>query len=66
VVLRSILSELTAGSGAGPDRERADAAAEAETGLEAAQEAFEKRLGRAEAVALKRAAYFAASRLASS
>jgi DNA-binding MarR family transcriptional regulator len=33
---------------------------------EAAQEAFEKRLGRAEAVALKRAAYFAASRLAAS
>src|ERR1700738_2612504 len=33
---------------------------------EAAQQAFEKRLGRAEAVALKRAAYFAASRLASS
>ena len=33
---------------------------------EAAQEAFEKRLGGAQAVALKRAAYFAASRLASS
>jgi DNA-binding MarR family transcriptional regulator len=33
---------------------------------EAAQEAFEKRLGLAQAVALKRAAYFAASRLASS
>jgi DNA-binding MarR family transcriptional regulator len=33
---------------------------------EAAQKAFEKRLGRAEAAALKRAAYFAASRLASS
>src|ERR1700720_64447 len=32
---------------------------------EAAQEAFEKRLGRAEAAALKRAAYFAASKLAS-
>ena len=33
---------------------------------EAAQEALEKRLGRAEAVALKRAAYVAASRLAAS
>jgi len=33
---------------------------------EAAQEAFEKRLGRAQAVALKRAAYSAASRLAAS
>jgi DNA-binding MarR family transcriptional regulator len=33
---------------------------------EAAQEAFEKRLGRAEAMALKRAAYLAASKLASS
>lgn len=32
---------------------------------EAAQEAFEKRLGRAEAMALKRAAYLAASKLAS-
>jgi DNA-binding MarR family transcriptional regulator len=32
---------------------------------EAAQEAFEKRLGRAEAMALKKAAYAAASRLAS-
>jgi len=31
---------------------------------EAAQEAFEKRLGQAEAVALKRASYLAASRLA--
>ena len=33
---------------------------------EAAQEAFEKRLGRTEAVALKKAAYLAASRLTSS
>jgi DNA-binding MarR family transcriptional regulator len=33
---------------------------------EAAQEAFEKRLGRAEATALKRASYLAASRLSSS
>ncbi len=33
---------------------------------EAAQEAFEKRLGRAEAAALKKAAYLAASRLLSS
>jgi DNA-binding MarR family transcriptional regulator len=33
---------------------------------EAAQEAFEKRLGRAQAMALKRAAYLAASRIASS
>ncbi len=33
---------------------------------EAAQETFEKRLGRAEAAALKRASYVAASRLASS
>lgn len=33
---------------------------------EAAQEAFEKRLGRAEAAALKKASYLAASRLASS
>jgi DNA-binding MarR family transcriptional regulator len=33
---------------------------------EAAQEAFEKRLGRAEAAALKNASYVAASRLASS
>jgi DNA-binding MarR family transcriptional regulator len=33
---------------------------------EAAQQAFEKRLGRAEAVALKKASYLAASRLASS
>src|SRR3979409_2646115 len=33
---------------------------------EAAQQAFEKRLGRAQAVALKRAAYSAASRLAAS
>jgi DNA-binding MarR family transcriptional regulator len=33
---------------------------------EAAQEAFEKRLGRAEATALKKAAYLAASRLTSS
>jgi DNA-binding MarR family transcriptional regulator len=33
---------------------------------EAAQEAFEKRLGRTEAMALKRASYLAASRLASS
>jgi DNA-binding MarR family transcriptional regulator len=33
---------------------------------EAAQEAFEKRLGRVEAVALKKAAYLAASRLTSS
>jgi len=32
---------------------------------EAAQEAFEKRLGRAEAVALKKASYLAASRLSS-
>jgi DNA-binding MarR family transcriptional regulator len=32
---------------------------------EAAQEAFEKRLGRAEAMALKKASYLAASRLAS-
>jgi DNA-binding PadR family transcriptional regulator len=31
---------------------------------DAAQEAFENRLGRAEATALKRAAYFAASKLA--
>ena len=33
---------------------------------EAAQETFEKRLGRAQAMALKRASYLAASRLASS
>ena len=33
---------------------------------EAAQEAFEKRLGRAEATALKKASYLAASRLSSS
>jgi DNA-binding MarR family transcriptional regulator len=33
---------------------------------EAAQEAFEKRLGRSEATALKRASYVAASRLSSS
>lgn len=33
---------------------------------EAAQEAFEKRLGKAEAAALKKAAYLAASRLSSS
>jgi len=33
---------------------------------EAAQEAFEKRLGRAEALALKKASYLAASRLTSS
>jgi len=33
---------------------------------QAAQEAFEKRLGRAEAAALKKAAYFAASRLSAS
>jgi DNA-binding MarR family transcriptional regulator len=33
---------------------------------QAAQETFEKRLGRAEAIALKRASYLAASRLASS
>jgi DNA-binding MarR family transcriptional regulator len=33
---------------------------------EAAQEAFEKRLGRAQATALKRASYLAASRLSSS
>jgi DNA-binding MarR family transcriptional regulator len=33
---------------------------------EAAQQAFEKRLGRAEAAALKRASYLAASRLSSS
>ncbi|TLZ09632.1 MAG: winged helix-turn-helix transcriptional regulator [Gammaproteobacteria bacterium] len=33
---------------------------------EAAQEAFEKRLGRAQAMALKKASYLAASRLASS
>ena len=33
---------------------------------EAAQEAFEKRLGRAEAMALKKASYLAASRLTSS
>jgi DNA-binding MarR family transcriptional regulator len=33
---------------------------------EAAQEAFEKRLGRAEAVALKKASYLAASRLSAS
>jgi DNA-binding MarR family transcriptional regulator len=32
---------------------------------EAAQEAFEKRLGRAEAIALKKASYLAASRLTS-
>ena len=33
---------------------------------EAAQQAFEKRLGRAEATALKKASYFAASKLSSS
>jgi DNA-binding MarR family transcriptional regulator len=33
---------------------------------EAAQEAFEKRLGRAEAMALKKASFLAASRLAAS